>query len=160
MLAAPDGSSLILGEDPGDPRRPFRPMFEHEGGPCEPVRGALCAFWVTIDGRRHAVFAGDSLDEPDVDRVLLEVADHTQSCPVRSFRHNPGVWMSFPEPFEPGMVVNVWWMGGDRVFHEERTPPLQWGLRVPDDPEPPPPGWPGVSSPLDDPTGGTGYASG
>lgn len=158
-MAAPDGSSLVLGEDPADARRPFRLVFEHEGhGPARPVLGHLCALWVIIDGRRHVVFAGDTLDEPAVDRVLVEFADGTQTCRVRSFRHNPRVWMSAPEPFVPGAIVTATWLGGGTVFHEERTPPLEWGMRVPDLPEPPPPEWPDVPSPLDDPTGWTGYS--
>jgi hypothetical protein len=158
VTQAPDGSSLIVGEDPADPRRPFRLVFEHEGhGAPEPVRGHLCALWVTIGDRHHVVFAGDTRDEPGVDRVLLELPDHTQTCPVRSLRHNPRVWMSFPEPLEPGMVVTAWWLAGEQVVFEARTPPLRWGMRVPADPPPPPPDWPEVPSPLDDPSGWTGY---
>lgn len=159
VTAAPDGSSLILGEDAADRRQPFRLVFQHEcDGVLQPVRGHLCALWVTISGRRHIAFAGDTLDEGQVDRVLLEVAGRAQTCPVRSFPRNPRVWMSFPEPFEPGAVVRAVWVGGDRTFHEERTPPLQWGMRLPDYPEPPRPQWPDVPSPWDDPAGWTGYA--
>jgi hypothetical protein len=159
VMAAPDGSSLIVSENAGDPRRPFRLVFEHQGhGAPVPVHGHFCALWVTIDGRQHVLFAGDTLDDPDVDRVQVEWPDHTESYPVRSFRHNPRVWMSTPEPFQPGMVVAARWLGGDRTLHHEQTPPLEWGIRMPDIPEPPPPDYQAVPSPLEDPTGWTGYS--
>lgn len=138
VIRASDGSSLMLGEDPADRQRPFRLVFQHEGhGAPEPVRGRLTVLSVKIDDRPHAVFAGNSLDEPGVDRVLIDLPHHSQVCLLHPARHNPRVWMSFPEPFESGMVVTAWWLGEDRVYLKDQTPPLEWGMRVPEPPPPP-----------------------
>jgi hypothetical protein len=135
--AAPDGSSLILGEWPD------WLVFEHEGhGPPEPVGGLLCDFWVTIADRPHVVFAGKVADpEPDVDRVQLQFPHHSQTCPIRTVRGH-AVWMSFPEPFqsfepppsepsvEPGAVVTATVLVRDgRVVASDQTPPLHWSGR-------------------------------
>jgi hypothetical protein len=161
VIKTSDGSSLMLGEDPADSDRPFRLVFQHDRGAPEPVRGRLSAFWVTIDDRPHVVFAGHSLDEPGVDRVLLDLPHHSQICRLRPARHNPRVWMSFPEPFESGMVATAWWLGEDRVYRKEQTPHLEWGTRVPKQPLPPTEGNPPDSlSPEEDPAGWTWYAPG
>lgn len=161
VIRASDGSALMLGEDPADRERPFRLVFQHEGhGAPEPVRGPLCVLWVTIDNRPHIVFAGNSLDEPGVDRVLVDLPDHTQSCPLRPAAHNPRIWMSFPEPFQRGMVATAWWLGGDRVYHTERTPPLERPMRAPEPPPPPPEMEPQQSPSPEDPAGWTWYAPG
>ena len=154
VLRAADGSSLVLGEDPADRQRPFRLVFEHEGhGPPVPVSGRLTALWLTVDDRSHVVFAGNSRDEPRVERVLVDLGDRQQTCRLRPAPHNPRVWMTFPEPFEPGMVVTAWWLGEDRVYRKDQTPPLEWGMRVPEPPPSPP-----EAKPLPPPEGGTRYA--
>lgn len=132
VMTASDGSSLMLGEDPADPQRPFRLVFQHEGhGAPERVGGRLSVLWVRIDDRPNVLFAGTSLDEPGVDRVLVDLPHHGQICRLHPARHNARVWMSFPEPFEPGLVATAWWIGEDRVYRKEETPPLEWGMRMP-----------------------------
>jgi hypothetical protein len=162
VIKASDGSSLILGEDPADRTRPFRLVFQHEGhGAPEPVRGRLTVLWVTINDRPHALFAGTSLDEPGVDRVLVDLPHRSQICRLHPARHGPRVWMSFPEPFQPGMVATAWWLGEDRVYRKEQTPLLEWGMRAPKPPPPPPEVNASTSpSPNEDSAGWTRYAPG
>lgn len=67
------------------------------------------------------MFAGDTLDEPEVDRVLLEFPTGEygeQTCRVRVGRWRAGIWMSWPQPFgdgaiEPGTVVTARWLTRD-----------------------------------------------
>jgi hypothetical protein len=172
VLAAPDGSSLVLGDRYTDGRLEL--VFQHESqGAPEVIHEAMAVFWVTIDGCEHVVFAGDGLDEPEVDRVELELPHETRTCRVLPSRKSGRLlWMSFPLPFgpfepppaetsvPPGAVVTATWFtksGG--VLHSERTAPLESGTRWPEPPPPlPPPEYPDWPSPLEHPTGWTGYS--
>jgi hypothetical protein len=96
-------------------------------------------------GQPHVVFAGDTLDEPDVDRVLLAFPRGEQTCRVRPTRRRAAIWMSWPQPFgagaaiEPGTTVTARWLTRDgRVHATNRTPPLEWGEPVPPIMQPPP----------------------
>jgi hypothetical protein len=122
---------------------------------------------VLDDGEQNkSVFAGDTLDEPTVDRLLLEfpTGEHaTQTCRMRNGRWRAGIWMSWPQPFgegaiEPGTVVTARWLTRDNRVHATRqTQPLQWGEPVPppfDDVEPDDDGA------YDDESHGTGFGPG
>jgi hypothetical protein len=113
---AADGSSLTLYEQ-ADHSLAFRKESEDERP--KPLSGVWSAFWVAIEGEHHVVCVGDSPVE-GADRVMATFPHATQRCPVRSFPHHRGVWMSFPEPFEPGMVITARWLDEDRVLYEER----------------------------------------
>jgi hypothetical protein len=72
------------------------------GATCQPIV-------VEIAGERHVLFAGTA---DYSDQKFTTVNGHRY--PVRD-----GVWMSFPEPFSPGMVVEIAGLDGDgkELFH-------------------------------------------
>jgi hypothetical protein len=71
---------------------------------------------VDIAGEPHVLFAG-SADLPQ--QKFTTVNDHRY--PIRD-----GVWMSFPEPFRPAMVVTIAGLDGDgKQLFELESPPLQ-----------------------------------
>lgn len=134
--AANDGSQLELGEDPADPRQPFRLVFRHNGvdfGAAKPLTGDLNAFWVVIEGVASVVFAGDDLDEPRIDRVTATFPGRVgQSYEVRRvIPRQRKLWMSQPVALTRGMIVEFWWTGGDEVYNHQVTPPLEWGMLIP-----------------------------
>ena len=138
---ADDGTNLVLGMQFASQEHPLRLVFQHEGhGPPEPLRGALNPLWVTIGGDRRVLFAGDNLDEPEVDRVVLSTSYAVGTdCRLLPVKHWLPVWMSTPEPWMPGEQykpgpVTAWWLAADRVIHKVETPPLEWGMRWPPDP--------------------------
>jgi hypothetical protein len=129
VVTAQDGSSLVLGEEPGDRRGPGTVFFEHAGrGEPRPVVGRLCAFSVIVAGQRQVVFAGTALSTSSAAAVHLRFPDRSRTYPVQTFRHRPSVWMSFPEPFCDGQTVTALWIAENRVCHEETSAPLAWGL--------------------------------
>jgi hypothetical protein len=79
-----------------------------------------------VDDQRHVVFAGTTVSEPSVDTIRLQFPDHMSASPVLRFRHRPGVWMSFPEPFPEGQTIRVSWLACEQVYHEENSAPLIW----------------------------------
>jgi hypothetical protein len=127
-ITASDGSSLVLGEEPADQRQPFALVFQHEGhGSPTTLFGLWAVLPVRIAGSSYVVCAGD-IDEPDLDRVLLEFPHDAQTCPVRFFPRHPRAWMSFPARYEPNMQIRASFLGGDRVLIEDASPPLQPGV--------------------------------
>jgi hypothetical protein len=128
VVTAQDGSSLVLGEEPGDRRRGAL-FFEHVGrGEPRPVVGRLCAFSVIVAGQRQVVFAGTAPSTSSAAAVHLQFPDRSRTCRVQTFRHRHGVWMSFPEPFCDGQTVKALWIAENRVHHEETSAPLAWEL--------------------------------
>jgi hypothetical protein len=79
------------------------------GATCQPIL-------VDITGEQHVLFAGTSdLSE----QRFTAVSGHRY--PVRD-----GHWMSFPEPFEPGMVVTITGLGSDgNELFTLQSPPLE-----------------------------------
>lgn len=121
VLTAPDGSSLVLSDEPDGL------TFEHpgHGGP-EPVDDRLAVLWPVIDRRQHVVLAGDTRAGAfaHADLVRVRFPHAAETYPVRG-----GVWMSFPAPYgehglDRGATITVTWLAGERVLGEQRTAPL------------------------------------
>ncbi len=135
VITAQDGSSLVLGERPGDRQQPAALVFEHLGrSEPRPVVGLFSAFSVIVNDQPQIVFAGTTFNEQPVDTVLIQFPDHSRTYPVLSFRdRSRGVWMSLPQPFYVGQRIRVAWLVDSRVCYEETSAPLVWeGPETPD----------------------------
>jgi hypothetical protein len=76
------------------------------------LNGDLMPFVVTIDGAPHVLFAGATIGMA-ADGVSISSPGGDQLC-----RSKNDVWMSVPEPFTEGMVINARWLDGERVLFE------------------------------------------
>jgi hypothetical protein len=100
-----------------------------EGKELGEANATLTPFVIDIDGAPFVVFAGPQ-EQPEHTFTLIAMPDHApgpggygRPYPVKS-----GLWMSFPEPFTPGMQVTAIWQAGQwdnrRELFRLTSPPL------------------------------------
>lgn len=85
------------------------------------IVGDLMPFVVDI-GTPHLVFAGPQTRGHQ--EVVIESHDGREPRPPQTCRVRNGVWLSFPEPFTPGMRIAATWYGDDgrELFRRESAP--------------------------------------
>ena len=76
------------------------------------LNGDLMPFVVAIGGAPHVLLAGATIGMA-ADRVAISSPGGEQLC-----LSTADVWMSVPEPFTDGMVIDATWLHGDRVLFE------------------------------------------
>jgi hypothetical protein len=72
------------------------------------VQGDLTPFLIDYDGEPYIVFAGEIIGGDKARLVFIDLPRDQLMCPVlrgaeAARTPHDGVWMSFPEPFEPGI---------------------------------------------------------
>jgi hypothetical protein len=140
VINAEDGSELILGQEED------QLYFWHDGhGDPEPLAAGSSFYvrWVKFGKRKHIVCLGDDAGHPDVDRVSINTP-YVKGTPAMLLPGGPTfngrrLLMPVLEPFISGIVSAEWLaprprpVGGHETVHIVVTPPLEWGLRYPED---------------------------
>jgi hypothetical protein len=86
------------------------------------LHGAITALLLRINADPHVIFAGER-DSERTDHVEIRLSYGLQTCRIKN-----DVWMSFPEPYVPNVIVTATWRDANRneLWHWE-SPPLRPG---------------------------------
>ena len=119
VVTDPSGRSFAISELPTG----IRVVEDLDGaGRLGEAVADLTPFEVTIHDAPFIVFAGPE-ERPEHRFTVIDGRPH----PVKN-----GVWMSFPEPFVPGMQVTaVWQDAHERELFRRTSPPLHPGSLTP-----------------------------
>jgi hypothetical protein len=113
VLTGPSGRTVAVSHLPAEGR--FVADDISDGRRLGDLNGDLMPFLIAIDDAPHIVFAGVVLGPgaDQVDIVSPGIAGIHQTCHVRN-----QVWMTFPEPFTPGVAITATWRKDEKVLFE------------------------------------------
>jgi hypothetical protein len=126
-MTTPIGRTVAMSRDASDQTVVDDLTAERQLGS---VHGDLTPLLLDRDGETYIIFAGEIMGDDRPRFVSVQLPHVELMCPVlRGAEHlrtpHDGVWMTFPEPFEPGMTITAVWQDEDRneLFRID-SPPL------------------------------------